>query len=335
VPPGKGLRAGVVLVLVSWCTATVALTAAAPPSGADQLSGLQTQAATLSQKMLLEQLQIGAFSSQYQFAVEQVAQDAAAISAMQTKIDANRNQIDQVKSAAQNEAVWAYIHAGSTASDSVTSLFSSGATSQALAREYAQVVGGDLQTTLAALHTAQNVLAADEAELQHAQAQAQALQAQAASLLAGAQQARQLLSSQQAQVNGELAVAVSQAQAAQVQTATAAVHSATTSAPRAPTSSAPKPAPVSTTPDPPLPPYLQCVVQRESGGNYAVVSPDGIYMGAFQFSQSTWNVAAQLASRPDLIGVAPNDAAKADQDTLAIALYSADGTQPWLGGCGA
>jgi hypothetical protein len=54
-------------------------------------------------------------------------------------------------------------------------------------------------------------------------------------------------------------------------------------------------------------------------------------MGAFQFSQSTWNLAAQLAGRPDLIGVPPNRASKADQDQLAVALYAADGEQPWLG----
>jgi hypothetical protein len=54
-------------------------------------------------------------------------------------------------------------------------------------------------------------------------------------------------------------------------------------------------------------------------------------MGAFQFSQSTWNVAAQAAGRPDLIGVPPNQASKADQDTLAVVLYSLDGQQPWLG----
>jgi hypothetical protein len=56
-------------------------------------------------------------------------------------------------------------------------------------------------------------------------------------------------------------------------------------------------------------------------------------MGAFQFSQSTWNEAAQLAGLPGLVGVPPNDASKADQDTLAIALYDADGEQPWYDPC--
>jgi hypothetical protein len=72
-------------------------------------------------------------------------------------------------------------------------------------------------------------------------------------------------------------------------------------------------------------------VQAESGGNYQAVSPNGLYRGAFQFSQATWNFAAQAADRPDLIGVPPNEASKADQDTLAVALYALDGERPWLG----
>jgi resuscitation-promoting factor RpfB len=72
-------------------------------------------------------------------------------------------------------------------------------------------------------------------------------------------------------------------------------------------------------------------VQAESGGNYGAVSPNGDYMGAFQFSQSTWNMAAQAAGLPFLVGVPPNQATKAEQDTVAVALYSLDGERPWLG----
>ena len=56
-------------------------------------------------------------------------------------------------------------------------------------------------------------------------------------------------------------------------------------------------------------------------------------MGAFQFSQPTWNEAAGLAGLPALVGVRPNTATKADQDTLAVALYNADGRQPWYDPC--
>jgi hypothetical protein len=79
---------------------------------------------------------------------------------------------------------------------------------------------------------------------------------------------------------------------------------------------------------------LVCVRQAESGGDYQAVSPNGEYMGAFQFSQPTWNDAAQIAGLPGLVGVPPNTATKADQDTLAVALYNADGDQPWYGDCG-
>ena len=85
--------------------------------------------------------------------------------------------------------------------------------------------------------------------------------------------------------------------------------------------------------DPQLPPFLQCVLQVESGGDYQAVSPDGQYMGGFQFSQPTWNEAAQLAGMPQLVNVPPNVATPAQQDDLAIALYNADGEQPWNDSC--
>ncbi|HTX64036.1 MAG TPA: transglycosylase family protein, partial [Acidimicrobiales bacterium] len=79
--------------------------------------------------------------------------------------------------------------------------------------------------------------------------------------------------------------------------------------------------------------FLSCVVQAESGGDYQAISPTGQYMGAFQFAQPTWNEAAQLAGIPSLAGVAPYTASPRDQDLLAIALYDADGEQPWYDPC--
>jgi hypothetical protein len=85
--------------------------------------------------------------------------------------------------------------------------------------------------------------------------------------------------------------------------------------------------------NPSLPSFLQCVLQAESSGNYGAVSPGGTYLGGFQFSQATWNEAAQLAGMPQLINVPPNQATPAEQDDLAIALYQADGQQPWNDSC--
>lgn len=108
----------------------------------------------------------------------------------------------------------------------------------------------------------------------------------------------------------------------------------------APTTTA---APTTTTtvyvaPPPPAPAsgeaaFLACVRQRESGGNYGAVSPDGLYRGAYQFHQATWNNTASMAGRPDLVGVLPNLASPADQDLLAVTLYRAAGAAPWGGYC--
>jgi hypothetical protein len=97
-----------------------------------------------------------------------------------------------------------------------------------------------------------------------------------------------------------------------------------------------------TTPPPPPPPppppapssgpsAAQWAALRncESGGNYSIVSGNGLYFGAYQFSQSTWNGVANSAGRSDLVGIQPNYAAPADQDSMALALYSMSGSSPW------
>ena len=81
--------------------------------------------------------------------------------------------------------------------------------------------------------------------------------------------------------------------------------------------------------------FLACTRAHESdsAGGYAAVSPDGVYHGAYQFDQSTWNSVADSIGRADLVGVDPASATAADQDTLATALYQMRGNQPWGGRC--
>ena len=66
----------------------------------------------------------------------------------------------------------------------------------------------------------------------------------------------------------------------------------------------------------------------ESSNNYAAVSPGGWYRGAYQFDRSTWN---GVASRwyPQLVGVDPASASRAEQDAMARALWRERGWQPW------
>ena len=76
-------------------------------------------------------------------------------------------------------------------------------------------------------------------------------------------------------------------------------------------------------------PFLTCTRQRESGGNYRVDSPGGQYHGAYQFLQSTWNLAANHSGRGDLVGLDPRRASAYDQDEMALTLYQWEGKRPW------
>jgi peptidoglycan hydrolase CwlO-like protein len=353
-------------VLLSTLVALTSLTVVLlpRPAGADQIADLQAQAAAISQKLVEEQLQIDAYQQQYSVASAKVASDARTIVQIGQQISQDEQQIAARTTAVRHQAINSYMDAGTQASSADAALFSGGGEAAQAASEYSSIAVGNITTAMDQLRTAQRTLLAQQATLQRQQAQDQTDQTQQASSLGHATGSQQQLQSVQAQVTGQLATAVAQQAAAQSAAAAAAVaaaqraaaKSSTTRAPSAPTTLAPS-APTSTSPsapaqssttstapapsagggsggastDPALNPFLQCVVQAESGGNYAAVSPGGTYMGAFQFGQSTWNLAAQAAGIPGLVGVPPNTASKADQDTVAVALYALDGQQPWLG----
>jgi hypothetical protein len=81
--------------------------------------------------------------------------------------------------------------------------------------------------------------------------------------------------------------------------------------------------------------FLACTRAHESdgAGGYTAVSAGGTYRGAYQFDRGTWNSAAALAGRIDLVGADPATVAPADQDLVAITLFHARGTRPWGGRC--
>ena len=346
-------------VLLSTLVALTSLTVVLlpRPAGADQIADLQAQAAAISQKLVEEQLQIDAYQQQYSVASAKVASDARTIAQIGQQVSQDEQQIAARTTAVRHQAINSYMDAGTQASSADAALFSGGGEAAQAASEYSSIAVGNITTAMDQLRTAQRTLLAQQATLQRQQAQDQMDQTQQASSLGHATGSQQQLQSVQAQVTGQLATAVAQQAAAQSAAAAAAVaaaqraaaKSSTTRAPSAPTSTSPSASPAqssttSTAPapsagggsggastDPALNPFLQCVVQAESGGNYAAVSPGGTYMGAFQFGQSTWNLAAQAAGIPGLVGVPPNTASKADQDTVAVALYALDGQQPWLG----
>jgi hypothetical protein len=78
----------------------------------------------------------------------------------------------------------------------------------------------------------------------------------------------------------------------------------------------------------PDPSKWEALRQCESNGNYSITSRTGKYRGAYQFDRSTWNSVAERFA-PDLVGVDPAAASPADQDAMALALYSERGARPW------
>jgi peptidoglycan DL-endopeptidase CwlO len=333
---GSGARKVVAPALASGLLLTGALAIFAGPSEADQVSSLQAQAKNVAQQLVQEQLQADAYQQLYSVTSAQVAADQRAVASTQLQIKGDRRQIDKSRSQVRHLAVESYVFNGAMAPTSGASIFGEDTRTVQSANEYAIITIGNLNEAVAELHTAQRDEQSQQAVLVRQSAKDRAEQSTQASSLSDANAAVTHLKSEQAQVTGQLALAVAQQSASQGRAAVAAVTTAqkVTVKKSGGTATAPasgQPAPSSNTTDPALNPFLQCVVQAESGGDYQAVSPNGLYRGAFQFSQATWNFAAQAAGRPDLVGVPPNQASKADQDTLAVALYALDGERPWLG----
>jgi hypothetical protein len=66
---------------------------------------------------------------------------------------------------------------------------------------------------------------------------------------------------------------------------------------------------------------LEAIAACESGGDPGAVSPDGTYMGLFQFDQGTWESVGGSGL--------PTEASAAEQEYRAALLYSESGSSPW------
>jgi len=344
-PRAQGRRS-VFAALLSTLVVTASLTVVfvPPPAAADQISDLKAQATAISQSLVQEQLQAGAYQLQYSVATQKVAVDAHAMTEVDLLISQNEQQIDKDTLAIRQLAIVSYMNGGSVLSDSDNLLFGGNEQSGQVAEEYAVIAAGNIEGALDRLHAAQHTLQFHQVTLQQEQTQDQSDQTQQASDLARAESTQHQMEFVHSQITGQLAAAIAQQAAAQAATAAAAVAAAQKAAlaaaqkaalaaaqNAAATGSTSGVAPSNVVADPTLNPYLQCVVQTESRGDYGAVSADGMYMGAFQFSQATWNLAAGVAGLSVLVGVPPNRASKAEQDAVAVALYALDGNRPWLG----
>ena len=335
--------------------------AASRPAGADQVSSLQAQAAAISQQLIEEQLKVDTDRQQYSVFSARVAADSQAIAQIGQQIAQDDQQIAARETLVRQQALRSYMDYGTGSGSATNTLFAGDQEHAQAASEYSSIAVGNITTVVDQLHTAQTQLQSHQASLRHQQDQDRADLASQSTNLSQANASAGQLSALHSQVTGQLATAVAAQAQAQDAAAQAAVAAAQKQAVRTPTTTgrpvttthpvttipvttatgSTAPAPVTPPPgagagltDPVLNSFLQCVIQKESGGDYGINTGNGYY-GAFQFSQSTWNVAAQAAGLTYLVGVLPSSASKAEQDTVAVALYALDGGQPWTGDCGA
>ena len=308
-----GVGAGMVgLCFVTAITASVVVPAA--PGAAVQVSDLNAQAAQIAQDLVLEQLQIGAYQQQYDVDIAKVQSDETGIGSSEDKIQADISRVRRDRKRLESEAVSAYINLD----PEVSGTEAHSRTKQKRLRERCtknwQVAISPLPSTPFIRTKTGWVPNAPRSSKKRRGTRRPPTRRQR--LPTPRARPRSSSLSKQSEITGELAVAVAQQQAAQAADAAAAVRAAQAAASRTTTSTT-QPAPSATSTasqggapspssgDPSLPPFLRCVLQVESGGNYDAVSPGGTYMGGFQFSQATWNEAAQLAGMPQLINVPP------------------------------
>jgi hypothetical protein len=324
----------------------------AGPAGADQIGTLQAQADRLASAIASGTARIGVLTRQYDEAAANQAAVSVDLASAQSALDATKRSIAAASGVLRHEAVTAYM--GNNSGSPLMAPLASAAMALVLRNQYLQVANGNLADALDRFHVGVHDLQQRETVLRQDQAAATSaagrVTAARQSALAAATQAEAAL----AQVHGQLAQLVVQAEAAKAAKAAAPAASpqglpvagglsaAVASAVSAPLAPAPSrtpvpPAPVVapptttvpvTTPAPPPPPVLTggaggvwaALRQCESSGNYAENTGNG-YFGAYQFSQATWT-SLGYAGRPD-------QAPPAVQDQAAQRLQARSGWGQW------
>ncbi|MGB7050474.1 MAG: hypothetical protein WBG41_02795, partial [Acidimicrobiales bacterium] len=183
----------------------------ARPVGADQITSLRSQAASIAQRLVQQQLEVQADQQQYSVASARVATDDQAIATLDQQVNATEQAIAARSSEIRSQAVRSYVDEGDESS--ATALFTSSVDRVQEASEYQSIAVGNITTQLDRLHTAQRSLQAERASLAAREAADRAGQDQEATALSQANDTTQQLAAVQAQVTGQLASAVAAAQA--------------------------------------------------------------------------------------------------------------------------
>ena len=286
--------------------------------------------ADADQAVAQAQAEVDRVASAYFDALEQSRQLDVRIQDTQSRIDAARQRVAELKQDTADRAVAAYKRSGTALG--VTLLDSSGAEDTARRVKVLDLLNQRDDDAVHALRRAQDDLANELRDLDTARdEQSKAVERlreegrQVDAKLVDAQNQRQIAVEQQLEA---------QRQAEAAAAAAAAAAATTTTAPPPSAVKTPAPVPAGYTPTGGVHPqhdnpYLKCVRYRESTNNYQAYNPGGPAYGAYQFLKPTWNLAANHAGRGDLVGLDPRRASEYDQDDMAWTLYQWQGKRPW------
>jgi peptidoglycan DL-endopeptidase CwlO len=198
------------LAIVTGITSVVSL--APRPAGADELSDAQAKAASIQQQIQATGQQINSLSEQYDEATYKLQQINDQITQTQAQITKTQNQVNRDQALLTAQAVKSYVNAGTTST--VTDMFSSDQNTAGIRSVYSNIAAGNVNTTIANLHTAQSQLQGQQDALKTQQGQAAATQN---NIETASNQAKALVAQQNQtlqQVNGQVATLIAQQQAA-------------------------------------------------------------------------------------------------------------------------
>ena len=308
-------------LLIPWVATT------ATPASAQEADPV-TQA---NDAVAQAQAEVDAVAGAYFDALQRVQQLDAQISDLQARIDESRQRVTELKQITKDRAVAAYKRSG----NSLGSVFldSSGAAETAHRIKLLDLVNAHDDDAVRLLRRSQDDLSHEHQDLEAARGEQASAVArlkdqdqEVNAKLVAAQTQRQVALDQQLQAQQQ-----AEAEAAAAAAAAAAAPPTTQPPPRP---NNPAPVPATSAPNGGVnphhnDPYLTCVRRHESSDNYQAYNPGGPAYGAYQFLQSTWNLAANHAGRGDLVGLDPRRASQYDQDEMAWTTYQWQGKRPW------
>ncbi len=196
------------------------------------VSAEQAKAAQIEGEIQQTGQQIGALDQRYEAALEKKASLDARIGATQAQIDRSLARVAKDRLVLHRVAIEAYVSGGTSAA--TDALFSSSQTSAMDSTVYSEVATGDIDTSMADLHTAIGRLDTQRQNLKSEDVQAARAVATSRAAYQQAQTLETQLDAALAQVKGEIASVIAQQQAASRASQEAAAQAAIAAAPNQP-----------------------------------------------------------------------------------------------------